>query len=117
MTETMNKIKADLSDILETLAELVKSIEEHRDKDHETQKQLQERVRDLYLIVVGHDGKNGLRSRIKTLETKHEGVDPQDIKDKLDGIEKWKFQTMAILAFVQLFLVPVAIALMLKFIQ
>jgi len=114
MTEQINH---DLAEILETLEGLVRNIDDHREKDIERQNVLQATVRDLYLIVVGHDGRNGLRSRIQELEKKHEGVNPQALKAEIDNQERWRYQTMAIIAFVQLFLVPIAIALFLKFLS
>jgi ABC-type transporter Mla subunit MlaD len=117
MTETITQIKRDLADILEKVGDLVGNIEQHRDKDHECQRQTTEKLRDLFLVVVGHDGKNGLRSRLQALETKHEGVDPQEVKKAIDDLSRWKYQTMAIFAFIQIFAIPVIIAILLQLIR
>jgi len=103
MTETMTQIKKDLADILEQVSELVDNVESHRDKDHACQQDLTEKVRDLYMITIGHDGKNGLRSRIQAIEAKHEGVDPQGFKKTIEELARWRYQTMAIFAFIQIF--------------
>ena len=116
MTETMTKIKSDIAQILELMDDLAKNIDTHKNIDHTLQRELADKVKDLYHITVGLDGRNGLRSRVESLERRHENVDPQDIKKQLDNQVKWRYQTMAILAVVQIILVPVIIAIILRFI-
>lgn len=62
-------------------------------------------VRDVKYILVGTDGKNGLRCQVR------------EMTKKVEHLEKWKVQAMTIFVLVQMLLVPVVIALILTYVR